>query len=121
MSKDAKGHGSDAHSDGVQQVGQSKIYQWTKGTDGVHRLASGSEPPIASVFRASSENPPLSSGPIPKGYFYGQLHASFNTGEGRAGNWGLLGSVQSAKGWVERKAANSWDAPNISNPSHRGN
>ena len=109
-----------AHSTGVDQVGQSKTYQWSKGADGVHRLASGNEPPIASVFKAGTEKTPLSSGPTPKGYYYGQLHKDFNTGTSKSGNWGLLGSVQSAKGWVERKASNSWDAPNISNPSHRG-
>ena len=117
--KDAKGHGSDAHSAGVEQVGQPKTYQWTKDADGAHHLVTGNESPIASVFKAGSENPPLSSWPTPKGYYYGQLHKDFNTGGSRAGNWGLLGSVQAAKRWVETKAANSWDAPNISNPAHK--
>jgi len=121
--KDAKGHGSDpkgAHAEGVDQIGQPKTYTWAKGLDGVHRLASGNEPPIASVFKPGTEKPPLSGGPVPKGYYYGQLHKDFNTGAGKSGSWGLLGSVQSAKGWVERKSANSWDAPNISNPTRRG-
>lgn len=111
--KDAKGHGSDAHSAGVEPIGQPKIHQWVKGADGVHRLVSGDEPPIASVFKGGSEKPLLSSGPTPKGYYYGQLHKDFNTGRSKAGSWGLLGNVAAAKRWVEKRAADSWDSPNI--------
>lgn len=117
--KDAKGHGSDAHSQGVEQVGQPKTYQWIKDVNGAHHLVAGNEPPVASVFKAGTENPLLSSGRTPKGYYYGQLHKDFNTGTSRAGHWGLLGNVQSAKRWVEKKAANSWDAPYISNPARK--
>jgi hypothetical protein len=112
MAKDARGHGSDAHSSGVQEVGKPVTLHWEKNAAGSHVLLpeSGSYPAVATI--SNYKNPDY-SGSVPQPKYQATLHQTFNTGAARAGNWALHGSVQGAKNWVKRTVQNSAIAPEI--------
>lgn len=112
--KDAKGHGSDAHSTGVQQIGQPQSLHWHQVAPGHHVLvpSGGGGVPIASVTPLNQGNG-LRVNNYGGPRFKAELHQSFNTGEAKAGTWALHGSVQGAKNWVANRTANSWSAPRI--------
>jgi hypothetical protein len=108
--KDAKGHGSDAHSAGVQQVGQPRVLHWEK-SHGGHVLLpeSGSYPAIASVNKYAGS----SFATARPNQYKAQLHESFSGSGKNAGDWSVHGSVQGAKRYIENAIGKSWEAPEI--------
>jgi hypothetical protein len=127
--KDSHGHGSDAHSSGIEQVGQPQpAYAWAKYRD-THYLVPetdqangkitnmGRQIATVSPYLNPSQNqsgaPRMAGEPYRRGQYKAELNRSFNTGEAKEGNWALHGSVTSAKNWIASRAANSWEPPTI--------
>lgn len=100
--KDAKGHGSDAHSSGVQQVGKpSAAYHWEKKADGFHELVG--DEPHSRIARVS---------PAENGYIRGEYDFPFST-ETKQSDGAYHGNVTGAKNWVEGKLSGFWEPPTI--------
>ena len=104
--KDAKGHGSDAHSTGVQQIGQPKTYTWVKMPHGAgHVLAhNGNIGDQLGNVRAQ-----LQRG---GGNRYVGSYNYAGTGNTPSG-YSHHGSVQGAKKYVESQLSRFWQPPVI--------
>jgi len=104
--KDARGHGSDAHSTGVQQVGQPKTYSWSRNPDtGVHSLTALGSKPIATVGVTQD-----SAG---NRHFKGEYNWASPAGGNASSGYSLHGSVKGAKGYVESQLSRFWEPPII--------
>lgn len=106
--KDAKGHGSDAHSSGVQQVGQPKTYSWVKYGNG-HQLTHGG--PGASI---ATVDPHTDSGGKRQYIAQYDLRADPPPGLGnKLTGWMMHGTPQGGKKWVEGELAKFWEPPKV--------
>jgi hypothetical protein len=104
--KDAKGHGSEAHSTGVQQIGQPKTYTWAKMPHGMgHVLANeGNLADQLGTVRPQQQRD--GSNRYVGSYNYA------GTGNASSG-YSHHGSVQGAKKYVESQLARFWEPPKI--------
>lgn len=102
--KDAKGHGSDAHSSGVQEIGQPKTYEWSSHR-GSHGLMAGGNfaDSVGHVYPTTD-----SAG---KRVYRGEY--SYQGTGNRPSGWSFHGSVQGAKRYVESNLAKFWNPPNV--------
>jgi hypothetical protein len=126
--KDAKGHGSDAHSTGVNQVGQPATeYTWAKYKDGHYLMPTndtvngrvlnmGNQ--IGTIHRSGNPSFNASGAPRQLGEPYKRAYkASYRYNEPSGGNkpegWSMHGSVGGAKKFVEGNLSKFWHPPNI--------
>jgi hypothetical protein len=124
--KDAQGHGSDAHSSGVQQVGQPQTYTWAKHGDthylvperdqiGGRVLNMGTQ--IATVHPYGDSTKSQSGAPRQIGEPYRKAYqAEYNyplsTGA-KQHDWSVHGSVSGGKKFVESRMGSFWEPPTI--------
>lgn len=103
--KDAKGHGSDAHGEGVEKVGQPKEYSWSKLPHGGHVLAHEGNlaDQVGSVMQQKQPNG--------KTAYVGSYNFA-GTGN-RPSSYSHHGSVQGAKRYVESNLAKFWEPPKV--------
>jgi hypothetical protein len=124
--KDAKGHGSDAHSTGVQQIGQPKEYTWAKYKD-AHYLVPASDQvngkllnmgnqiatvhPYGDSTRNQSGAPRQMGEPYKKAY-RAEYNYPLSTGT-KQSDWQVHGSVSGGKKFVEGRMNSFWEPPKI--------
>lgn len=104
--KDAKGHGSDAHSSGVQQVGQPKEYAWMK-VGNSHRLIT----PDGNVMNQIGTVIPQKDS-TGKTMYRGYYDYHDSTGN-KPSSYAMHGSVVGAKKYVETNLKQFWEPPTI--------
>ena len=124
--KDAQGHGSDAHSSGVQQVGKPQTYQWVKLGDthylvperdqvGGRLLNMGTQIATVSPYMDLSKNqsgsPRVPGGPYRKAY-QAEYNYPLSTGA-KQHDWSVHGSVTGGKKFVEGRMGSFWEPPTI--------
>ena len=124
--KDAKGHGSDAHSSGVQQVGQPKTYTWAKYKN-THYLVPIEDQvngkvlnmgtqiatvrPYMDLAHGLSGAPRVGGEPYRKA-FQGEYNYPHSTGA-KQHDWSVHGSVSGAKKFTESRLESFWEPPTI--------
>lgn len=103
--KDAKGHGSDAHSSGVEKIG--KEYSWMKLPRGGHVLAHNGN--LADQLGGVHAQALTSAGH--KKQYVGRY--SYNGTGNNPSGYSFHGSVQGAKRYVESNIAKFWEPPKV--------
>lgn len=104
--KDEKGHGSDAHSGGVQQIGKPKEYSWSPLPHGGHVLSvNGNLADQVGIVTKQMQRDG-------KNAYVGNYHYIASTGNSPSG-YAHHKSVQGAKKYVEEQLGKFWEPPNI--------